>query len=107
MAHQALDAVQADSFVELSATTKPAVTVLITRLNEAGNVNLVVEQLSAAFGERAERELFYVDDSSDDTPSRLEDIQPGPRPVRLLHRKGNARQGLERLSETASQLLMA
>lgn len=71
-------------------------TVLVPTYNEAGNVRELVRQLGDAF-EGRDAEVLFVDDSDDDTPDvirEVQDEQSGTRlPVRLLHRTGGSAVG--------------
>ncbi len=66
----------------------PAVTVIIPTLNEAGNIQPLVERLSAAFGTREDWEILFIDDDSSDgtgTEIRRAAVR---HPVQLIVREG-------------------
>lgn len=51
--------------------------VVVPTFNEADNVSELVHQLNVAFADWApdSLEIFFVDDSTDDTPDRISDAQ--------------------------------
>ena len=66
----------------------PGVTVVVPTLNEAGNIEPLVQRLSAAFGHRDDWEILFVDDDSADgtgTEIRKTAIR---NPVQLIVREG-------------------
>src|SRR5215217_7226897 len=64
----------------------PQLTVIIPTRNEAGNVEPLLERLSAVLAGTA-AEILFVDDSDDDTPDEVARVGHGlPLPVRLLRR---------------------
>jgi dolichol-phosphate mannosyltransferase len=68
--------------------------VVVPTFNEASNVSELVHQLNVAFAgwEPDSLEIFFVDDSTDDTPDRISDAAASSRvPVRLLHRDPHTR----------------
>jgi glycosyltransferase involved in cell wall biosynthesis len=65
--------------------TAPAVTVVVPTRNERDNVAPLVEQLADAFQD-VSWELLFVDDSSDDTTDRIQDLA-GRHPGVRLHRR--------------------
>src|SRR5262245_61880117 len=66
----------------------PAVTVIIPTLNEAGNIEPLVDRLAAAFGTRDDWEILFVDDdSSDGTGTRIRRAAVR-HPVQLIVREG-------------------
>jgi dolichol-phosphate mannosyltransferase len=70
--------------------------VVVPTFNEAGNVSELVHQLNVAFADWApdSLEIFFVDDSTDDTPDRISDAAASSRlPVRMLHRDAPTRTG--------------
>lgn len=69
-------------------------TVIVPTMNEAGNVQPLVERLAAVLTHEA-AEVLFVDDSRDETPQVISALaQKSPLPVRLLHRPLEARNGL-------------
>ncbi|BCY06880.1 glycosyltransferase [Actinoplanes sp. L3-i22] len=71
----------------------PAVTVVVPTRNEAENVGPLVEQLRAALG-TISAEIVFVDDSDDETPRVISQLQDqDPDLVRLLHRPAGQRTG--------------
>src|SRR5664279_340629 len=69
------------------------VTVVIPTRNEAGNVDELLRRLDAALGS-LRAEVLFVDDSDDDTPSVIRAAADrSSRPVRLLHREPEWRDG--------------
>ena len=65
-------------------------TVVVPTFNEGGNVRELVDRLSDAFDGRS-AEILFVDDSTDDTPSVIDDVsRSSALPVRLLHRTAPA-----------------
>ena len=68
-------------------------TVLVPTRNEAGNVALLIDRISASLAGR-DAEILIVDDSDDSTPYQvLRARQTSTTPVRLLHREPVERQG--------------
>ena len=66
----------------------PGVTVVVPTLNEAGNIEPLVQRLSAAFGPRDDWEILFVDDDSADgtgTEIRKTAVR---NPVQLIVREG-------------------
>ena len=73
-------------------------TVVVPTRNEAGNIDMLVERLDAAFSaagiEPSAAEILFVDDSDDKTPDRVLDVAARARHrVRLLHRAPGERSG--------------
>jgi dolichol-phosphate mannosyltransferase len=84
--------------IPLARAVRPEtdLTVLVPTRNEAGNVDLLIDRLSAALaGSRAE--VLFVDDSDDDTPRRvLSRAQAAPATgpaLRVIHRPPDVRAG--------------
>jgi dolichol-phosphate mannosyltransferase len=70
----------------------PELTVVLPTRNEAGNVTALLERLREALAE-VEFELFFVDDSDDETgPLLLAEADRDPR-IRVLHRTPQERTG--------------
>jgi dolichol-phosphate mannosyltransferase len=68
--------------------------VIVPTRNEALNVELLEQRLSAALsGTPGGWELIFVDDSDDSTPQVVQGLISAGRPVRLLHRGKGARPG--------------
>jgi glycosyltransferase involved in cell wall biosynthesis len=66
----------------------PGITVVVPTLNEAGNIEPLVQRLSAAFGRRDDWEILFVDDDSADgtgTEIRKAAVR---NPVQLIVREG-------------------
>ncbi|WP_433675390.1 glycosyltransferase [Microbacterium gorillae] len=64
----------------------PVLSIIVPTFNEAGNVAELVRRVSAAMRGTAV-EVIFVDDSTDDTPQRVEDVaRTATIPVRLIHR---------------------
>ena len=62
-------------------------TVIVPTFNEAANVALLVERVSAAVA-GLEAEILFVDDSTDDTPEVIREVAAdAPLPVRVIHRE--------------------
>jgi hypothetical protein len=56
-------------------------------LHEGDNVEILVRRLAAVRADNGRIEVLFVDDSTDDTPRRVEEVaRRGILPVRLLHR---------------------
>ncbi|MBI4563932.1 MAG: glycosyltransferase family 39 protein [Planctomycetes bacterium] len=65
-----------------------SVTVVVPTLNEAGNIEPLVHRVAAAFGDRWDWEILFVDDdSADGTAAEVERLAAAY-PVRALIRKG-------------------
>ncbi|HEY6422189.1 MAG TPA: glycosyltransferase [Pseudonocardiaceae bacterium] len=63
-------------------------TVVIPTFNEAGNIDELLRQLSAALPAELAAEIIFVDDSTDDTPSVITAAtERYPLMVRLIHRE--------------------
>ncbi|HEU4338912.1 MAG TPA: glycosyltransferase family 39 protein [Planctomycetota bacterium] len=66
----------------------PAVTVIVPTLNEAGNIEPLVQRLVAAFGPRDDWEILFIDDdSSDGTGTEIRKAAVR-NPVHLIVREG-------------------
>jgi dolichol-phosphate mannosyltransferase len=71
-----------------------AVTIVVPTFNESGNVAELVRRLETVRGDAGIAEVIFVDDSTDDTPARIDDVSKGSAlPVRLVHRDGEQRTG--------------
>jgi dolichol-phosphate mannosyltransferase len=71
-----------------------ALSVVVPTRNEAPNIELLEQRLSAALDATPGGwELIFVDDSDDTTPQVIEKVIGAGRPVRLLHRKAGGRRG--------------
>lgn len=68
------------------------ITVVTPSFNEQGNIKGTVERISAAL-KGIEHEIIVEDDSTDKTPDIVKSLEK-EYPVRLFHRKGEARLGL-------------
>ncbi len=74
------------SFIDIS--------VLVPTLNEKENVAQLVEQLNGAMSNLGRTwELLFLDDSDDDTPQRIRELQKMNPHVSLIHRKPDQRDG--------------
>ena len=60
--------------------------------NEAGNIGPLGDRLRAALGD-VPYEICFVDDSDDETPDRIADLETATGTVRYLFRQGDDRQG--------------
>ncbi len=70
---------------ERASAPRPRVSVVVPTFNESANVAELVRRLRAAGDDIGE--ILFVDDSTDDTPQRVEEQAATPGvPVRLLHR---------------------
>jgi putative flippase GtrA len=72
----------------------PELTVIVPTRNESGNVDLVIDRLTAAAAGRR-IEVLFVDDSDDSTPDEVLERagSAGPVGVRLIHRERGERHG--------------
>lgn len=71
-----------------------ATTIVVPTFNEGGNVEVLVRRLATALERPQDAEVLFVDDSTDDTPRRIEAVaEAGFMPVRLLHRPAGERTG--------------
>lgn len=69
-------------------------TIVVPTYNEGGNVAVLVRRLAAALERPEHSEVLFVDDSTDDTPQRIEALcRDAAMPVRLLHRPAGERVG--------------
>lgn len=74
--------------------TPCALSVIVPTRNEAPNVELLEQRLSAALaGTSGGWELIFVDDSDDSTPQVVQGLINAGRPVRFLHRDKGVRHG--------------
>jgi dolichol-phosphate mannosyltransferase len=79
-----------------SARATPLISVVIPTRNEAGNVEALVERISAVLG-GVPAELIFVDDSSDQTPTLLRALASAPPSglrIEVLHREPAQQTGL-------------
>ena len=71
-----------------------SISVIVPTFNEAGNVAQLVSRVSAVAVAADVREIVFVDDSTDDTPSVIRDVAAtASLPVRLIHREPDQRTG--------------
>lgn len=72
--------------------TRSSVSVIVPTRNEAGNVEMLASRVADALAARCQYEIIFVDDSDDQTPTRIQSLK-GRLPVELLHRTPVERQG--------------
>jgi dolichol-phosphate mannosyltransferase len=71
-----------------------ALSIIVPTRNEAPNIGLLEQRLSAALESTSGGwEIIFVDDSDDATPEVIDGLISAGRPVRLLHRPKGARPG--------------
>jgi dolichol-phosphate mannosyltransferase len=68
------------------------VSVVVPTRNEAGNIGPLGDRLRAALGD-VPYEICFVDDSDDETPERIADLESTTGSVRYLFRQGDDREG--------------
>src|SRR5262245_32364746 len=66
----------------------PAVTVVVPTLNEAGNIAPLVDRLAAAFGDKTDWQVLFVDDDSSDGTGTEIRKAAASHPVDLIVREG-------------------
>jgi glycosyltransferase involved in cell wall biosynthesis len=66
----------------------PAVTVIVPTLNEAGNIQPLVDRLAAAFGHRTDWDVLFVDDDSSDGTGTEIRKAAARHPVDVIVREG-------------------
>src|SRR5262245_46775270 len=66
----------------------PAVTVIVPTLNEAGNIQPLVDRLAAAFGPRTDWDVLFVDDDSSDGTGTEIRRAAARHPVDVIVREG-------------------
>lgn len=72
---------------------KPELSVVVPTRNEAGNIDRLVERLSAATHD-LKTEVIFVDDSDDDTVEQIQQVaRRAPCRIRLVHRRPSERSG--------------
>jgi dolichol-phosphate mannosyltransferase len=74
------------------ASSGPELSIIVPTLNERGNVEPLVAELSAVLGDLSWEVIFVDDDSPDDTAARVRELAARDRRVRCLQRVG--RRGL-------------
>ncbi len=80
--------------VEVDKQSRCVLSVVVPTRNEAPNVALLEQRLSAALAGTSDGwELIFVDDSDDATPEVVTGLTNAGRPVRLLHRQAGNRPG--------------
>jgi dolichol-phosphate mannosyltransferase len=71
-----------------------SISVIVPTFNEAGNVAELVSRVSAVAVAADVREIVFVDDSTDNTPSVIREVAAeASLPVRVIHRKPGRRTG--------------
>lgn len=69
-----------------------SVTIIVPTFNEGDNVEPLVQRIAAV--SQPDWQVLFVDDSTDDTPTRIEKvIAEGYMPVRMIHREGEQKTG--------------
>ena len=71
----------------------PEISIVIPTRNEAGNISELVRKLNAVLADRP-AEIIFVDDSTDETPSVINQVaRTSARPISLIHREADDRVG--------------
>jgi dolichol-phosphate mannosyltransferase len=67
--------------------------VVVPTFNEAGNEEVLAAKVGEAL-QGIDHEIWFIDDSEDDTPEVLERLCAADSRCRFIHREGEARTGL-------------
>lgn len=77
------------------AHQKPDISIVLPTFNEQNNVGPIVAEIGMAFaGTNYSYEVIFVDDSNDDTPAMVRNLQISKPNIRLIHREQQERTGL-------------